>query len=113
MKVTPGLGSLSFAILALSLMAGDAPAQARFLPASLSPDLNELNAAMPCPLMCPSARLQQFFAASEVGLTPAVFSRVTFRFDGPTAATQLRGFTIQQLTLKIGGTTVPITGLGA
>ena len=49
------------------LLAATLPAQSFSLPASLAPDRNELPHASPWPLMVRDGRVQQYFAASEVG----------------------------------------------
>lgn len=95
------------------LLAATLPAQSFSLPASLAPDRNELPHASPWPLMVRDGRVQQYFAASEVGASLLTARQLELRFDGPSPACSSTTFTMQRLSVRAGVTARKPDELGA
>jgi hypothetical protein len=89
------------------------PAQSFPMPASLNPAQNELPHASPWPLMVRDGRLQQHFAAAEVGASQLQCRQLELRFDGPAPACASATFTIQRLTVRLGVTARKLDELGS
>ncbi len=78
-----------------------------YLPASFSPNQNELNRYDWVPLMQPDARVQAFYGATETGTPAFVATGISLRFDGPIPQVGLPGpFTIKRLRVRVGTSTV-------
>lgn len=101
----------SIAVTLISLCTASLIAQSPIeLPSTAQPAF-ELSDFSVVPFMQPNARVQMFYGASEVGLTPFVANEIAFRFDGPIPQVGAPGpFSIQQLILRIGTTSVPNPG---
>ena len=95
----------------LCLAAASLPAQTYVeLPATAAP-AGELSGFNELPLMQPNARVQMFFDAAEVGVTPFVATELALRYDGPIPAVGAPGpFAIVRLQIRIGVTSVATPG---
>ena len=101
----------SLAVAVISLCTASLTAQNFIeLPSTAQPSFELSNFSL-VPFMQPNARVQMFYGSSEVGLTPFVANEIAFRFDGPIPQVGAPGpFTIQQLILRIGTTSVATPG---
>ncbi|HLQ36874.1 MAG TPA: hypothetical protein VK348_03670 [Planctomycetota bacterium] len=82
-----------------------------YLPASLSPNTNELPAYNVRPFMQANARVQMFFDATEAGSSSFIADHLSLRYDGPIPQVGAPGpFTIQRLQIRIGATAVALPG---
>jgi hypothetical protein len=95
------------------LLAFAAPALAQN--ALLLPATTNLAAELPNyelqPFASSDARVQMFYDATEVGTSTFTASELSFRYDGPIPPVGSPGpFTIQQMEVLIGVTTVPMPG---
>src|SRR5712672_2928567 len=82
-----------------------------YLPASLSPNTNELPAYKVRPFMQANARVQMFFDATEAGSSSFIADHLSLRYDGPIPQVGAPGpFTIQRLQIRIGATAVALPG---
>ncbi len=98
-------------LLAASLASAVASQSFLYLPASGAPATSELNFFRIVPLMRPSARVQMFYDAQEVGASTFTALGASLRYDGPIPPVGAPGpFTIQRLKIQVGTTTVAIPG---
>jgi len=99
------------ALLATSLSAVAGAQGYLHLPASLSPEINDLGTYAEVPWTRTAARVQQFFSQAEVGSKSFVATGMDLRFDGPIPNVGASGpFQINRVTIKIGTSTVPVPG---
>lgn len=99
------------ALLATSLSAVVGAQGFLHMPASLSPDINDLGTYAEVPWTRTAARVQQFYSAGEVGAQSFVATGMDLRFDGPIPPVGSPGpFRIDRVTIKFGTSTVPIPG---
>lgn len=104
MRVLPALAGCGF--LAASLSAQNYLE----LPVTANPATELPNYSL-LPFMQPNSRVQMFYDATEVGSASFVATELSLRYDGPIPQVGAPGpFTIQQLTIAIGTTSIPMPG---
>ena len=109
----PSVPAMNFPCLVscLGLAAASLSAQSQLLlPSSANPTM-ELGNYSQLPLMQPNARVQMFYDATEVGSSSFTADELSFRYDGPIPQVGAPGpFTIQNLRIDVGVTTIPMPG---
>jgi len=82
-----------------------------YMPASVSPNLQELGTYRIVPFTRTAARTQMFYDATEAGAASFTATALSLRYDGPIPPVGAPGpFTIQRLKIAVGTTTVAIPG---